>query len=173
MDAFAVSIATGISLQKVNPCHALTVALSFGAFQAFMPVVGWFGGAGVKSIIAPIDHWIAFGLLSIIGVRMIYESRRCQQDKKGISDLRAGTVLILSIATSIDALVAGISFSLLNTPIFLPALVIGSVTFALSFTGVYIGRSLGLLFERAIHIAGGLILIGIGIKILLEHLQSI
>ncbi len=170
MDAFAVSITSGITLRHLRIRHALKIALSFGFFQAIMPIIGWLSGISLRSIISGVDHWIAFGLLSIIGCKMIYESFKLESDKGKINPQNIYVLFILSIATSIDALAVGLSLSFLKVAIILPAIIIGIVTFLLSFLGVYIGNKVGHFFERKIEIIGGLILIGIGIKILIEHL---
>lgn len=170
MDAFAVSITSGITIRHLKIRHVLTISLFFGFFQALMPIMGWLSGISLRSIISGFDHWIAFGLLSIIGCKMIYESFKMESDKERIDPQNIYVLFILSIATSIDALAIGLSLSFLKIAIVLPAILIGIVTFSLSFLGVYIGNKVGHFFEREIEIIGGLILIGIGIKILVEHL---
>jgi len=170
MDAFAVSITSGITIKHLNINNALKIATFFGLFQAIMPLIGWLAGLSLRDFISGIDHWIAFGLLSLIGCKMIYESTKVEPSEKEINPLSIYVLLILSVATSIDALAVGISFSLLNIPIAFSIIVIGAVTFLLSFSGVFIGNRSGNLFEGKIEIVGGLILIGIGIKILIEHL---
>ncbi|HOW28588.1 MAG TPA: manganese efflux pump MntP family protein [Elusimicrobiota bacterium] len=172
MDAFAVAVASGIALNNLKTKDALTIATSFGLFQAVMPVLGWWTGLSLRQFISGIDHWIAFGLLSAIGVKMIYEATRLDDDEKPMSSLRFRVLLLLAIATSIDALAVGLSFAFLHVPIIAPSLIIGAVTFVLSFAGVYLGRRVGHLFENKIEILGGLILIGIGLKILLQHLGT-
>ncbi len=171
MDAFAVSVANGFTIKKLHLKHALRIALSFGIFQAVMPLIGWLAGIGLKKYIVSVDHWIAFTLLTFIGVKMIYESfvieENIKQDKE--ENISSGNLLLLSIATSIDALAVGLSLTFLNIAIILPALCIGIVTFILSLSGVYLGRKFGHLCENKIEIAGGVILILIGIKILYEH----
>ena len=170
MDAFAVSITSGITIKRLKINHALKIALFFGLFQAIMPLVGWLAGLSLRGFIAEIDHWIAFGLLSFIGCKMIYESIAVQSKEKQINPLNIYVLLMLSVATSIDALAVGVSFAFLKISIVTPAIVIGTITFILSFFGVFIGNRIGHFFENKIEIAGGLILIGIGVKILLEHL---
>ena len=170
MDAFAVSIASGVIIRHIKVKNALTIAIFFGLFQAIMPVIGWLAGIGLRDFIAGFDHWIAFGLLCIIGCKMIYESFRLDTTENKIDPLNIYVLLILSIATSIDALAVGLSLSFLKVAIALPAIIIGIITFLLSFLGVYIGDKIGHFFERKIELIGGLILIGIGIKILIEHL---
>ncbi|HHO75548.1 MAG TPA: manganese efflux pump [Deltaproteobacteria bacterium] len=170
MDAFAVSIASGISMEKLRIRYALRIALFFGAFQALMPVLGFMAGLSIRDYISSFDHWIAFSLLVFIGLKMIYESLFLNGSDKKIDPDDIFMIVVLSVATSIDALAVGISLSILNVDIILPALIIGVVTFVLSYMGVYIGRNIGHLFEKKIEIIGGLVLIGIGIKILLDHL---
>ena len=169
MDAFAVSIASGISLKKCCISNAARIALSFGLFQALMPILGWIAGQTLRSSISHVDHWIAFGLLAFIGGKMIYESRQIDSCKR-TDPLQPGTLLLLSIATSIDALAVGFSLAILNVHLFLPVLVIGIVTFVLSFIGVYLGDRIGHICEKQVELIGGLVLIGIGVKILIEHL---
>jgi putative Mn2+ efflux pump MntP len=135
-----------------------------------MPLVGWLAGLSLTEYISGIDHWIAFALLTFIGCKMIYESTRLKPNEKNINPLNFYVLLLLSIATSIDALAVGVSFAFLQVAIATPIIIIGTITFALSFLGVFIGDISGYLFENKIEIAGGLILIGIGTKILLEHL---
>jgi len=170
MDAFAVSITEGNVNKPLKKSNALTIATFFGIFQAGMPLIGWVLGSVIIKYIDRYDHWVVFGILSIIGTKMIYESFRINKAKK-ISNLRLKRLLILSIATSIDALAIGFSIALLHINIFLAILIIGMVTFLLSIIGVYIGYFLGHFFENKIEFLGGIILIGIGVKILLEHLM--
>ena len=170
MDAFAVSITSGFIIKHIKINKALQIAIFFGLFQAIMPVIGWLLGISLKGFISGFDHWIAFGLLGIIGCKMIYESFKLESAENKIDPLNIYVLFILSIATSIDALAVGLSLSFLKVAIALPAIIIGIVTFLLSFLGVYIGDKFGHFFERKIEAIGGLILIGIGIKILIEHL---
>jgi len=168
MDAFAVSIARGISVGKNKLRSAILLATLFGGFQALMPVIGWLAGLGLKDIIMEVDHWIAFGLLVFIGTKMIYDTTNGEDGKE--EDITLLAALTLAIATSIDALMVGLSFAFLETPILIPILIIGIVTFALSFVGVIFGSGMGSIFGKRIKILGGLILILIGIRILIEHL---
>jgi putative Mn2+ efflux pump MntP len=170
MDAFAVSVASGLAMERLKMRHAVRIALSFGLFQAAMPVAGWFLGLGFRGMISSVDHWIAFGLLSAIGVKMIYESGKLGVEGRNSGPPSHYVLLVLSVATSLDALAVGLSLSLLNVHIVEPVIIIGLVTFALSLLGVYIGDRLGHFFERKIEVLGGLVLIAIGLKILLEHL---
>jgi manganese efflux pump family protein len=169
MDAFAVSIAKGMAISRQRRKFALLLGGFFGSFQMFMPAIGWLVGLSFKEIIMGVDHWIAFGLLAFIGAKMIYDSTRKDSDKKDES-LRLHSILILAIATSIDALMVGLSFAFLNTSILEPILVIGLITFMLSVIGFFFGCGLGRVFGNKIKIVGGLILIAIGLRILLEHI---
>jgi putative Mn2+ efflux pump MntP len=173
MDAFAVAIGSGIALKKVKLHDALLVATFFGGFQLFMPLLGWMAGLGIRESISSVDHWIAFVLLGFIGGKMIHESI---YEEEGVEEAKPSNprnlyiLLGLAVATSIDALAVGLSVSLLQTSIVELAVVIGIVTFALSFAGVYLGNRVGNFFEKQVTILGGVILMGIGVKILLEHL---
>ncbi|MCF7792994.1 MAG: manganese efflux pump MntP family protein [Candidatus Cloacimonetes bacterium] len=173
MDAFAVSIASGVTLKCFRAKPAFRVAIFFGGFQALMPVLGWLAGSTFHKYIQAFDHWVAFGLLVFIGGKMIYESFMITEAESKCNPNNIKTVFILAIATSIDALAVGLSFSVLNVAIIEPVIIIGIVTFILSLLGVYIGGKFGSLFENKIELIGGLVLIGIGIKILIEHLLFI
>ncbi|MEM3765757.1 MAG: manganese efflux pump MntP family protein [Candidatus Bathyarchaeia archaeon] len=168
MDAFSVSIAYGITAKSNGKANALKMASSFGAFQAFMPVVGWLMGIEILGLIAGFDHWLAFLLLALIGCKMIYEATIAKHQPRSRS-LDLHTLLLLSVATSIDALAVGLSLAFLNVTITMPVAIIGTTTFILCFLGAIIGNKLGKTLSRKIEVLGGLILIGIGIKILLEH----
>jgi len=169
MDALAVSIAKGITVSHNRRKAAIMLATFFAGFQMLMPVIGWVAGISLRDVIVGIDHWIAFGLLSFIGVKMFYESTKDADDGKG-DELKIVAVLILAVATSIDALMVGLSFAFLETSIVLPIAVIGAVTFILSSVGFIFGCSLGKVFGKKIEVIGGIILIAIGVRILLEHL---
>ncbi len=168
MDAFAVSIVKGITVNHNRRRSAILLASLFGGFQALMPIIGWLAGLGLKDIIMGIDHWIAFGLLGFIGVKMIYDSTKSDDGKE--EDVTLSIAITLAVATSIDALMVGLSFAFLETSIFIPVLIIGIVTFVLSLLGFIFGSSMGKIFGKRIKILGGLILILIGIRILAEHL---
>lgn len=168
MDAFAVSIGSGISFKKFTLKDAILIATFFGGFQLLMPLLGWASGLLFRDFIISFDHWIAFGLLTFIGSKMIYES--LQQAEKESTDFRNLYVLsTLAIATSIDALAVGLTFSLLQTSIMMAAVMIGIVTFLICLLGVFIGSKFGHFFEKQAEIIGGVILIQIGIKIVTEH----
>jgi len=169
MDAFAVSVASGVAIQEQKVRHAVRIALFFGGFQAAMPLVGWLAGSGLRGLMQGVSHWVAFALLTVIGCKMIYEAVKLEPAARKPSVFGVSTLLALSIATSLDALVVGVSLSLLHVAIVTPIIVIGLVTFTLSLLGVFIGDRFGHLFESRVEVAGGLVLIAIGIKILLEH----
>ena len=169
MDALAVAIAFGITIGTVRTRHAVIVGAWFGIFQAIMPALGWFAGTEIQNLIAGFDHWIAFALLVFVGGHMLHESFQ-PESQMGIDPLDVRLMFVLAVATSIDALGAGLSFALLKTPILLPALLIGTTTFTISFCGVWVGKRAGKLAESRVKLIGGLILVGIGIKILTSHL---
>lgn len=171
MDAFAVAISKGLSLKRMSYKHAVIVGLYFGIFQALMPLIGYFLGTQFKDRITSIDHWVAFILLSIIGINMIRESRGGNEDVDASFSLK--NMALLSIATSIDALAIGVTFAFLHVNIIPAVIVIGITTFLFSFIGVKIGNVFGTKFKSKAEFAGGLILIIMGVKILLDHLGII
>jgi putative Mn2+ efflux pump MntP len=168
MDAFAVSIAKGISIDNQKRKNALIMATFFALFQMLMPVIGWLAGLGLEELFMVIDHWIAFSLLVLIGSRMIYDSTK-KEELQRESGLRLHTLLTLSVATSIDALMVGLSFAFIQTAIVVPIIVIGIVTFSLSYLGFHFGNLVGNILGSKIKVIGGVILIAIGVRILLEH----
>ena len=172
MDAFAVAVGRGICMPKFRAKDAGVLALFFGGFQAMMPLLGWALGRRFEASITAVDHWIAFALLAFIGGKMIVEALRTKKEAEGDADsaLRLRELLLLSVATSIDALAVGITFAFLSVSIGPAVTVIGIVTFSLSFAGVALGQVLGSALCRKAEIAGGIVLLGIGVKILLEHL---
>jgi putative Mn2+ efflux pump MntP len=170
MDAFAVSIISGATYEQLKIRHALRMAVFFGVFQAIMPLIGSLAGITLRTCIASYDHWVAFILLSGVGMRMIYESFKIKPTRKNLNPSNILVLLVLSVATSIDALIIGITISLLMVPIAITVIVIGLVTFTLSYAGVYVGKRVGHFFENKIEALGGLILIGLGAKILLQHI---
>ena len=169
MDAFAVSVCKGLSVRRLRPAHMVSAALWFGGFQALMPLVGYFVGLGFADLVADIDHWIAFVLLGFIGGKMIKEAF-AKDDEEHTPDFSFKTMLVLAVATSIDALAVGVSFAFLRVDIWTSILVIGLMTGAFSALGVQLGHVFGARFKSKAEFVGGLILVGIGIKILLEHL---
>lgn len=171
MDAFAVSIAIGAVYKEAGINYGLRVAAAFGGFQAIMPIVGWLAGMTLKGFIKEYDHWVAFCLLCAIGCKMIYESFKIKQSRRQFDNLGISMLLALAVATSIDALAVGITLSfLLAGSIVVAVMIIGLITFVLSYVGVYIGESIGHFFEAGLEAAGGLVLLGIGTKILVQHL---
>jgi putative Mn2+ efflux pump MntP len=170
MDAFAVSIGSGISIKRLKVFYIIRSCFFFGFFQFIMPVAGWYLGSTLAEYIRTFDHWIAFGLLSFVGGKMIWETFHSSDAHTDIRSL--SHLLTLSLATSIDALAVGLSFSFLGHAIWLPAAIIGCITFTVCFAGFEIGRRIGSLFEKWAGLAGGIVLIGIGAKILIEHLAG-
>ena len=170
MDAFAVSIATGIKLGCVTGRQTFRLAFHFGFFQFMMPVFGWFVGAAMAKIIGSFDHWVAMGLLGFIGGKMIHEAYGESKDKEINCDPTKGFYLIgLSIATSIDALAVGLSLGVLHHDIWYPSIVIGIVAAGFTVLGMELGSRIGMRFSKNMEILGGIVLIAIGIKIVLDH----
>ena len=169
LDAFAVSVSSGIAIRQMRLRHALLIAGFFGVFQAVMPILGWSCGFFTRDYLARCDHFVAFGLLVFIGGKMIVEAFR-NEEEKVFNPLDIYVLFTLALATSIDAFAVGITLSLVQIHIITPSLLIGLITFVLSLAGVYIGEYFGHLFENKLEIAGGVILIGIGTKILIQHL---
>lgn len=173
VDAFAVALAAGAMLPQITYRQTFRLCWHFGLFQAGMTVIGWGAGLSFRTAIEKFDHWVAFGLLIIVGGNMIYEALKTAGDREFKDPTRGKTMILLSVATSIDALAVGLSFSMLNIHIWQPALIIGFVATILTCAGLYLGRWAGSkshIGERA-EIIGGLVLIGIGLKILHDHLQ--
>lgn len=169
MDAFAVSICKGLSMQKLSVKNAAIVGCYFGGFQALMPAIGFMLGYQFREVISALDHWFAFVLLSIIGIGMIRDARSDEEEDVD-SSVGFKSMFPLAVATSIDALAVGVTFAFLRVQIVPAVASIGAITFALSFAGVKIGNVFGDRFEKKAEICGGVILILIGAKILLEHL---
>jgi len=175
MDAFSVAVATSVTLERLTPRHVFRFAFHFGLFQAGMPLLGWLAGRTVVDWVAAWDHWLAFGLLGFVGGRAIVDAVRGgggQRPARPADPTRGWSLVLLSVATSIDAFAVGLSVAWLDVGIWLPVLLIGLVTAALTTVGMLIGRRLGARFGRRVAILGGLILIGIGSKILFEHLSA-
>jgi len=169
-DAFAVALTQGVAMRRAFDWRrALLVAGLFGAFQALMPLIGWALGASVMTYIQDFDHWIAFGLLALIGGRMLWEAfRGGEHDQPSVPGLRA--LLVLSVATSVDALAVGVSLSVMPLSIWVAIAVIGATTLLVSLLATWLGHRVGDRLGKPAEIIGGLVLIGIGLKILLEHL---
>ena len=169
MDAFAVSVCKGLSVQTVRPVHILKTGLWFGGFQALMPLIGYFLGVSFADLVSEVDHWIAFILLGLIGANMVkdsFEADSCNVDP----DFSFRTMLVMAIATSIDALAVGVSFAFLKVDIWMAVLLIGLTTAAFSGAGVFIGNAFGCRYKSKAELTGGIILILMGLKILLTHL---
>ena len=173
MDAFAVSICKGLSMKKMDWKKAIIIALYFGIFQGGMPLIGYLLGVGFEESIKFIDHWIAFGLLAFIGGNMIKEALSKNEDDEVDDKVDFKTMIMLAVATSIDALAVGITFAFLKVNMVIATIMIGIVTFGICVIGVKIGNKFGDKYERKAEVVGGLILIFMGIKILLEHLGII
>ncbi len=169
-DAFAVSVSNGFSSRRPRIGEALRFGIAFGSFQALMPLIGWLAGSGMAGLFESTDHWVAFGLLAFIGGKMVFEGIWGETTNDEGKPVTFWVLLILSVATSIDALAVGISLSLLNARIFMPAMLIGVTTLCVSTAGFLLGKRLGSFFGRRVEIAGGIILVAIGAKILIDHL---
>lgn len=168
-DAFAVSLGKGLQMKRLSAHGVLALALTFGLFQGLMPVLGWAVATGFSDYVTSVDHWIAFVLLAAIGGKMIWEALQDDDEEEGDGRVPFGELMVLGIATSIDALAVGISFAFLDVSVAGAAVLIGVVTFVLSGIGVWLGHRAGVKFRGPAEIVGGLVLIGIGLKILLEH----
>jgi putative Mn2+ efflux pump MntP len=171
LDAFAVAVSSGMRVKPMPFRYGLTMAAFFGSFQALMPVLGWLAGTGLRGLITGVDHWVAFLLLAAVGGKMIYESFPRAGSKPAADPRNILVLLLLAVATSIDALVVGIGFSFIKVAIVRPAVIIGLITFSLSLLGVYVGKKAGRWLNRRVELVGGLILVLIGVKILIEHLK--
>ena len=170
-DCFAVALSSGISSPNPSWGKILRVAVAFGIFQALMPVIGWFLGRTLIDFISSFDHWVAFGLLSLVGGKMLYESFRHSDESAQVSDISRGWLLItMSVATSIDALAVGLSFALLNINLRLASPIIGIVALAITIVGFQLGRRAGRFMGKRAEMLGGLILLAIAIRILLSHI---
>ncbi|HLN53625.1 MAG TPA: manganese efflux pump MntP family protein [Lentimicrobium sp.] len=174
MDSFAVSVSSGIILPAIRFNKAIIIAFSLAFFQGLMPFAGWLMGLTLQEYIKPVDHWVAFVLLALLGIKMIIESRKKEEDRSDFNPLKPSVLLTMSVATSIDALVVGVSLSFIAmTDTFLwitPVLVIGSVTFIMSMLGILFGKNLGNQFGKKMEMLGGIVLFLIGVRILAEHL---
>ena len=173
MDAFAVAVCKGLAMRKVNKKQAVVIGLFFGGFQALMPFIGWVLGSQFETYITSVDHWIAFALLGLIGGKMIFEALKPEEDVE-IAEMDAPLdlkeLLVLAVATSIDALAIGITFAFLDYPIVEAVAIIGVVTFFIAIGGVYAGNFFGNKYKRKAELAGGVILVLLGLRILLSHL---
>lgn len=171
MDAFAVALATGLTLPVMSGRHMFRLGFHFGLFQALMPVIGWLAGLTIQGWISAYDHWIAFGLLAFVGGKMIHEALTGGEDEEALErdPTRGWSLVMLSVATSIDALAVGLTLAMLNVSIWMPSLVIGLVAGALTVVGMLLGRRISGIWGKRVEVFGGLVLCGIGIKILVEH----
>jgi len=172
MDAFAVAVSSGAALKKLSLHPVFRLSWHFGFFQFIMPVIGYSLGISVRHWITPIDHWVAFGLLAFVGAKMIYESFQPEHKRNPLNPTKGLYLVMLSIATSIDALAVGITMALLDMKIVLPCIIIGCVAAAMTVIGMLIGRKLGSQLGRKTELLGGLILVAIGLKILTQHLTQ-
>lgn len=171
MDAFAVSIAKGLATQRLRPAHYGSVALWFGGFQALMPLLGYYVGSHFASIVENFDHWIAFALLALMGVKMIYDTLQGDDEEDVVgADFRFKTMLVMAVATSIDALAVGVSLAFLKVNIWWAVLFIGVTTGMFSALGLHIGNLFGTRYKRGAELMGGVVLVLIGARILIEHL---
>lgn len=168
-DTFAVSVSTGLLKNSIRFWQGVRVAVVLAFFQALMPLLGWFGGTQVASYISEIDHLIAFGLLSVVGIKMIIEAFKAEEDKKNNS-LSFRVLVLMGIATSMDALVVGVSLAFFEIRILQSIVIIGFITFLAAMIGMLIGKSSNKKSGKKIEIVGGVLLIGIGLKILMEHI---
>ncbi|MDD4858999.1 MAG: manganese efflux pump MntP family protein [Dehalococcoidales bacterium] len=169
-DCFAVAVSSSIALKKPTRAQILRVALSFGSFQALMTFLGWLAGRTVVELISGYDHWLAFGLLAFVGARMIRESMEHEKEEKKADMTRGFMLLVLSLATSLDSLAVGLSIALMQVNIAIAAGIIGITSFLVTATGFTVGHRAGSLIGKRAELIGGLVLIGIGVKILIEHL---
>jgi len=169
-DCFAVAFSGSISMKTVSPAQVLRTALVFGVFQAIMPILGWLAGLTVVDFIAEYDHWIAFALLVLVGGRMIWETFRSTDDLKRVDISRGVLLLTLALATSIDALAVGLTFAFLRVNIWLACSTIGVIAFGITIVGFVLGRKAGVSLGKYAEAIGGMILIGIGFRILLSHI---
>jgi len=175
MDATAVAAARGLAVPQIRARHVLLVAGFFGGFQALMPVIGWLLGARIGPLVQAWDHWIAFVLLTFIGGKMLWEARAAgeeESDASSVDHFALRSMLVLAIATSIDALAVGITLPMLDAPLLLSVVTIGVVTAILSVVGLFAGRRFGAMLGKRLDMAGGVVLIGLAFKILFEHLGS-
>ena len=170
MDAFAVCLGAGTTQHIKGPRPVFRLAFHFGLFQALMPILGWLVGSTINQWIAPVDHWIAFGLLAFVGVRMIRSGLDTEGESHATDPSRGATLIMLSVATSIDAFAVGLSLAVLGVGIIYPSMIIGLVAGAMSLLGIFLGGRLGKTFGKRMEIVGGLILIVIGARVVISHL---
>lgn len=173
MDAFAVAIVTGLLLRPLTRRHVFRLAFHFGLFQALMPTIGWLAGTAVHRYFSAFDHWLACALLVLVGGKMVWGALFEEEERRSMSDPTSGwSLVVLSVATSIDALAVGLSLAMIGDTIIVPAMVIGLVAALFTATGMVLGRRIGVLWGKRVEVVGGVILVGIGIKIVWEHMVS-
>ena len=170
MDAFAVCLCAGTTGFINGPRPVFRLAFHFGLFQALMPALGWLVGVGVERYISAFDHWVAFGMLAFVGVRMVRSGLDADDDGPCVDPSRGGTLVMLAIATSIDAFAVGLSFAVLRVSIVWPVIIIGLVAALMSILGIYLGNRLGQTFGKRMEVIGGLILVIIGIRVVISHM---
>jgi manganese efflux pump family protein len=170
MDAFAVCLGAGTTQHIKGPRPVFRLAFHFGLFQALMPILGWLVGSTINQWIAPVDHWIAFALLAFVGVRMIRSGLDTEGESHATDPSRGATLIMLSVATSIDAFAVGLSLAVLGVDIILPSIIIGLVAGGMSLLGIFLGGRLGKTFGKRMEVIGGLILIAIGVRVVISHL---
>ena len=173
MDAFAVATAVAAGLPEWTARRTFRLAWHFGLFQAMMPIMGWFGGSALLPLMAAVDHWIAFALLAFLGLRMIWQARHPEDRSQDFDPTRGWSLVVLSVATSIDAFAVGVSLGLIGISIWVPSLIIGLVTLVVTYVGTRVGRRAGHYLGQWAERVGGVVLIGIGTRILLQHLMGI
>ena len=171
MDAFTVAIVAGLSAHPLTGRHVFRLSFHFGLFQALMPTMGWAAGTAVSRYLSAFGHWIAFALLALVGTKMIFEASRGHSTRRANDPTSGWNLVLLSIATSIDALAVGVSLGLVGSGIAVPALVIGVVAAALTIVGMMLGRQVGTIWGRRVEVAGGVVLIAIGVQIVSTHMQ--
>lgn len=170
-DTFAVSVSSGLILKEIDFFKATRIAITFALFQAAMPLIGWLAGSEIKEYARNFDHWIAFGILALLGVKMIYESLKSDPGARTLNPLELKVMIGMAVATSIDALVVGFSFALLDYKILISVGIIGAVTYIVAMLGMLFGKKIGARMGRRMEILGGMMLFLIGLKILIEHLS--
>ncbi len=171
MDAFAVAVVTGLTVTPLTARHVFRLAFHFGLFQALMPAIGWVAGKAMYVYIAAFDHWVAFGLLALVGGKMIWEGLHHGEENPSRGDPTSGwRLIVLSVATSVDALAVGLSLAMVQSPIVVPAIVIGLVAATLTAIGMILGRRIASFWGPRVEVLGGAVLLGIGIKIVVGHL---
>jgi putative Mn2+ efflux pump MntP len=173
MDAFAVATAVAAGLPEWTARHTFRLSWHFGLFQGMMPIIGWIGGSALLPFMGAIDHWIAFGLLAVLGLRMLWQARHPEDRRQDFDPTRGWSLVVLSVATSIDAFAVGVSLGLIGISIWVPSLIIGLVTLVVTYTGTRIGRGAGDYLGQWAERIGGVVLIGIGTRILVQHLMGI